>query len=127
MPILKEERDRILRLLEARQITSLEASQLLDALEGEVVPVVIEAASPPRERMLRFQISNVRARRVHLSAILPVSLVRMGVEMSARLFPQVSNNVVQDLLERLEQGAVGRLLDVQDLEQGEHLEIFVEF
>jgi hypothetical protein len=38
----------------------------------------------------------------------------------------VSGSALEDLLRAIESGATGRLLDLQDLEEGERVEIFAE-
>jgi len=40
--------------------------------------------------------------------------------------PQLSNTALEDLLKAIDSRAAGRLLDLQDLDKGERLEIFVE-
>ena len=42
------------------------------------------------------------------------------------LVPQVSGSALEDLLLAMASGATGRLLDLQDLEEGERVEIFAE-
>src|SRR5713226_83550 len=121
-----DERNRILSLIESGQITAAEAAQLLDALvfgyehdhPGEQI----------QNRTVRIWISDMvsRRRKVNLTATMPVNLISTGLRMLARLMPQLNDNNVQDVLRAIERGATGRLLDLQDLEEGKRLEIFVE-
>ncbi len=124
MPTSKDERDRILQMIETGQVTAEQAAQLLDALETE------SDRQPERipGRTLRVRATNLNARmqKVHMTATLPVSVIKASLRLGARLIPQLSNSTLEDLLRTIENGATGRVLDLQDLEKGERLEIFVE-
>jgi hypothetical protein len=120
----KDERDRILRMVETGQVTAEQAAQLLDTLEAEYE----KRAERIRDRTLRIRATNLNARRqkVHVTATLPVSVIQASLRLGARLVPQLSSNALEDLLHTIESGTTGRVLDLQDLEKGERLEIFVE-
>ncbi len=119
-----DERDRILRLVEAGQVTALQAAGLLDALASDPE----QASKSKRERILRLRVTNLQAgsHKTHIVATVPVGLLKTGVRLGVDLFPQLQSSALEDLLRTVERGASGRLLDVQDMEKGERLEIFVE-
>ncbi len=124
MSASKDERNRILNLIESGQVNAIEAAQLLDALDAERD----HSGERGRERTLRIRATStkIRAQKMNLSAALPVSLIKVSMRLGTRLLPQLSNSALEDLLRAIEGGAAGRLLDLQDLENGERLEIFVE-
>ncbi len=120
----KEERARILQLIEEGQVTALQAAQLLDALETEDVRL----DEPRRDRIIRVRMTslNPRAPKMNVAATLPVSLIRASLHLGSQLLPQLGNSALEDLLRTIDTRAAGRLLDLQDLDRGERLEIFVE-
>lgn len=120
----KDERNRILALIEAGQINAAEAAQLLDALDREPE----QRSGSSRGRTLRIRTTSPHAKnaKTHVSATIPVQLLRSGLRVGAYLVPQLSQSTWDDLLLEIERGTTGRLLDVQDLEQGQRLEIFIE-
>ena len=138
MTALKEERNRILRMVEEGEVTAGEAAQLLDAL------AVADEREPERDRdrerersinrlrarsrTLRIRVSslNPKQQKMQMTATLPLSLIRTSLRLGARLIPQLSDNALEDVLRAIESGASGRVLDVQDLEEGQRLEIFAE-
>jgi hypothetical protein len=124
MSTSKDERDRILHMIETGQVTAEQAAQLLDTLETEFERPLERV----RGRTLRVRATNLNARmqKVHMTATLPVSVIKASLRLGARLIPQLSNTTLEDLLRTIESGATGRVLDLQDLEKGERLEIFVE-
>jgi hypothetical protein len=124
MPMSKDERDRILQLLEAGQITAIQASGLLDALATRLD----YPPEPKRERTLRLRATNLQAgvHKTSLVATIPVSLIKTCLHLGRNLFPQPGRSTLEDLLYAIEHSAGGRVLDVQDMEEGKRLEIFVE-
>jgi hypothetical protein len=127
---VKEERDRILQMVEAGQVSAIQASDLLDVLEEEpgLREREIERSRERRERTLRVRVTSLKARqqKVYAIAALPISVIHAGLRMGAQVIPQLNNNALYDLLRAIENESTGRLLDLQDLERGERLEIFVE-
>ena len=126
MSLAIEERNRILNMVETGQVSALEAAQLLDTLA-----VRQEQAEPHlrlRNHTLRIWVSETVGKRsqVKMTATLPVPLVSLGLRMLSHFAPQLSENTLQHIVDAIERGATGRVLDVQDLEEGKRLEIFVE-
>jgi hypothetical protein len=115
-----DERNRILQLLELGQITAAQAAQLLDALTSERGPM------RSRDRTVRVRVTDITANRLKVNVTIPVSLIQVGLRLGGRLAPQLSGSALEELLRAIEQGSVGRLLDLQDMEEGERIEIFIE-
>jgi len=127
----KEERDRILQMVESGQVTAIQASDLLDVLDEEPEQAqerAFERSKERRERTLRVRVTSLKPRqqKVYAIAALPISVIHASLRLGARVIPQLNNNALYDLLRAIETDSTGRLLDLQDLERGERLEIFVE-
>ena len=127
MAVSRDERDRILAMIESGQVTAEQAGSLLDALESER-EFAGEQRTRGRDRTVRLRVSTLspRSKNTNVIAALPVSLIRASLRLGAKLVPQLGNSAYEDMLRAIENGATGRLLDLQDLEKGERLEIFVE-
>lgn len=126
MPLPREERNRVLAMVEVGQVSAIQAAQLLDTLEGE--PAYTQPTEHGRERILRIRATSLQSKRqkTNFSASISVQLVKFSLRLGGQVLPQLNNTVLEDILRSIENGASGRLLDLQDLEQGERLEIFVE-
>lgn len=124
MSLAIEERNRILGMVETGQVSASEAAQLLDTLATRQE----HRESEPRNHTLRIWVSDTSGRRsnMKMTATLPVPLVSLGLRMLSRFAPQMNENTVQQIIQAIERGATGRVLDMQDLEEGKRLEIFVE-
>jgi hypothetical protein len=119
-----EERNRILHLVESGRVTAAEAAQLLDTIELKYEKA--GERKPRPNRVARVRVTNLATNRQKASVTIPVSLIQVGLRLGTRLVPEISGSALEDLLCAIENGATGRLLDLQDLEEGERVEIFAE-
>jgi hypothetical protein len=118
-----EERLRILKMIESGQVSAEEGSQLIEAL-GEQPRDRMRPSPTPRT--LRIRVTNLATRRQTINVTIPVSLVSVGLKLGARLAPRVSGANADEILHAIETGSVGRIFEMQDLDEGERVEIFVE-
>ncbi len=124
MKTSSDERNRILSMIESGQITAAQAAQLLDALvSGQEQP-----AEGMQNRTLRIWMTDMATNRKKMivTATMPINLISMSLHMLTRLVPQLNDGTIQNILRAIERGNTGRLLDLQDLEEGKRVEIFVE-
>jgi len=123
-----DERGRILNLVESGQITAVEAAQLLDALVAEHEARYQHQSERAQNRIVRVWMSDLATtrKRINVTATMPLSLIKVTLRMLAQLGPQLDDNTIQNVIRAIETGPTGRLLDMQDLEEGKRIEIFVE-
>lgn len=117
-----DERNRILHLVETGKVTAEEAARLLDTIDLQQDPI----DERRRKRTARVRVTNLATNRQKATVIIPVSLIEVGLRLGTRLVPQIRGSALEDLLRAIASGATGRLLDLQDLEEGERVEIFAE-
>jgi hypothetical protein len=121
---IPEERLRILKLIEGGQVTAEEGARLLEAL-GE--PAARDRARTGQQpRTLRVRVTDLNTRRQKINVTIPVSLVGVGLKLGARLAPHIADANAEDIVRKIEGGATGRIFEMQDLDEGERVEIFVE-
>ena len=119
-----EERNRILDMIEMGQITAAQAAQLLDTL----VPKSEQSEGQMQNRTVRIWMTDMSTnrRKMNLTATMPIYLISTSLRLLARLVSQLNDGTIQNVIRALEKGTTGRLLDLQDLEEGKRLEIYVE-
>ncbi|HAE82056.1 MAG TPA: hypothetical protein DCL75_03545 [Ktedonobacter sp.] len=122
MTSLTDERNRILRLVESGNVTAEEAIRLLDSIESKQE----HTDTRKHKRIARVRVTNLATNRQKANVTIPVSLIDVGLRLGTRLVPQIRGSALEDLLRAIESGTTGRLLDLQDLEEGERVEIFAE-
>ncbi len=119
-----EERMQILRMVEARQISAEEAAKLLSALDkadkGE------PAASAGTARWFRVRVTDLRTGKNKVNVNIPMGLVNVGIKMGARFAPNVEGLDMEELSRAIREGAQGKIVDVENEEDAERVEIFIE-
>lgn len=128
-----EERMKILKMIQEGKITAQEGAELLEALDGKS-STKAEPQSPPtasssggREpHWFRVLVTDTETGKVRVNMRLPVSLVNAGMKMGARFAPEIQGLDNDQLMEHLRSGETGRIIDVTDDEDGEHVEVFIE-
>ncbi len=122
-----EERMKILKMIEEGKLSAEEGTKLLAALSEKRVP------GPPRgpgmpggARWLRIRVTDVRTGRSKASVQIPLELVDAGMKIGAHFAPEVEGVDMSNVMEALRAGVTGKIIDVTDEEDGEHVEIYVE-
>jgi len=121
-----EERKKILTMIAEGKITAQEGAQLLKALgaSGEKRGTPQELSGEPR--FLRLRITNMESGKVKANINLPMTLVSVGLRMGARFAPDLDGVDFDEVMEAINSGMRGKILDVEDDEGSERVEIFVE-
>ena len=124
------ERSEILDKLASGEITADDAAQLLrspnPAPAGAPPPVRVSTRSDRANRRLRVRVSSLDTGRDRVNLNLPIALVEAGLKIGARYESQIAGLDVSDIFAQIESGTDGRLVDVENWEEGERVEIFIE-
>lgn len=150
---VSEERMRILRMLEEGKITAEQAIGLMSAISGNAsastetarqapAPVAepIPAPNPPYSEpapkpviagknkwsFFRVRVTDTNTGKAKALVTIPIGLMEWGLKIGAQFSPEVSQINVADFNALMESGVDGKLVDVIDEEDGEHVEVFVE-
>ena len=125
-----EERMRILKLIDDGKITAEEGAKLLSALSSSAAakkrPVTMRAAAGKQARWFRVRVTDMKSGKTKTSVNIPLGLMEWGIQIGAQFAPEVAGLDMGQLVEALQSGAMGKIVDVVDEEDGEHVEIFVE-
>jgi hypothetical protein len=123
-----EERMKILKMVEEGKISAEEGAKLLAALsEGRRgVGAPNMPRSPGAPRWLRIRVTDVNSGRSKASVQIPLDLVDAGMKIGAHFAPEVEGVDMNNVMNALRAGMTGKIIDVVDEEDGEHVEIYVE-
>lgn len=120
-----EERLRILTMLQEGKITADEANRLLSALKESTGNV--RASAPNRQpRQLRVRITDTSSGRNKVNVNIPMGLVNIGLKMGARFIPSDADIDIEHLKVAIENGEMGKLVEVEDSDSGERVEVWLE-
>lgn len=122
-----EERMKILNLIRDGKITAEEGAKLLSALGGSQkstrTPATRNAGEP---RWFRVRVTDLVTGKSKVSVNIPFGLMEWGLQIGAQFAPEVADLDLGELKEMLKSGVEGKIVDVIDEEDGEHVEIFIE-
>jgi hypothetical protein len=122
-----EERMQILNMVAEGKITAEEGAKLLGALEPERKKEArLATESPSAPRWFRVRVTDLETGKNKVNVNLPMSLVDVGTRMGARFAPELEDMDFRDIIEQVKSGAQGKIVEVEDLEGGERVEIYVE-
>jgi hypothetical protein len=116
-----EERMMILRMVEESKISAEEGTRLLKALSADEATST-QAAPTGSTRYMRVRVTDLVTGKQKVSVNIPLTLVSFGL----RFVPDSAGVDKSALLAAIESDMTGRIIDVQDNEDGHHVEIFLE-
>jgi len=119
-----EERMKILKLIEEGKVSAEEGAKLLSALATANRP--LSGISASGAKWLRVRVTDVNSGRSKATVQIPISLMEAGMKIGAHFAPEIDGVNMDQILEALRTGMTGKIIDVTDDEDGEHVEIFVE-
>ncbi len=121
-----EERIKILKMIDEGKITAEEGAKLLATLSENRKAVPrrsVAAVSPSGARWLKVRVTDMVTGRSKATVNLPLGLVDAGLNIASKYAPDVA---FDELVEAINAGAEGKIIDVFDEKDGEHVEIFIE-
>jgi hypothetical protein len=121
---------KILKMIEEGKLSAEEGTKLLSALSGPRPPTPPRGPGMPgmpgAPRWLRIRVTDVRTGRSKASVQIPLALVDAGMKIGAHYAPEVEGVNMSNVMEAIRSGVTGKIIDVTDEEDGEHVEIYVE-
>ena len=115
-------RSDILNQLASGDISADEAARLLGApLAGSRAPSLAAA-----HRWLRVRVTDLDTGRQKVNVNLPLAWVEVGLKIGAQYETRLAGIDLGELMAQIQSGAQGRIVEVEDLEDGERVEVFVD-
>jgi hypothetical protein len=105
-------------------LSAQEGAKLLSALASANRP--LGGLSASGAKWLRVRVTEVASGRSKATVQIPLSLMEAGMKIGAHFAPEIDGVNMDQLMDALRAGMTGKIIDVVDDEDGEHVEIFVE-
>jgi hypothetical protein len=125
----QDERMQILKMIENKQITAEEGAKLLAAL-GEAEQTARATAKPSPStsgKWFRVRVTDLKSGKRKVNVNIPLGLVDVGMKMGAKFAPACLEGLdMQQIIAAIKNGGEGKIVDVEDVEDGEHVEVFIE-
>jgi hypothetical protein len=117
---------KILKMIEEGKLSAEEGTKLLAALSDKRPPTPPRPPGMGGARWLRIRVTDIRTGRSKASVQIPLALVDAGMKIGAHFAPEVEGVDMSNVMEAVRSGVTGKIIDVTDEEDGEHVEIYVE-
>lgn len=126
-----EERMCILQLVSEGKITAEDGVRLLEALRSgeassQAQTTLPSAASAGPPRWFRVRVTDMNSGRDKVNINIPMGLVNVGLKMGARFVDDQQGIDFEQLASAVQSGQTGKLIEVENVEEGERVEIYVE-
>ena len=122
-----EERMKILKMIEDGKISAEDGAKLLAALsEGRRPGGQSSSRTAGAGHWLRIRVTDTVTGRSKASVQIPLGLIDAGMKIGAHFAPEVEGVDMSQVMDALRSGVTGKIIDVIDEEDGEHVEIYVE-
>ncbi len=123
---LKEERMQILKMIQNGQVSAEEGAKLLAALEGGQKSEMAANAAATQGKFLRVRVTDMTTGRTKVNVNVPLALVNVGLKMGARFMPNLDSVDTGEIMQAIRSGMQGKIVDVEDAEDGEKVEVYIE-
>jgi hypothetical protein len=122
-----EERMKILKMIQEGKISADEGAKLLKALSASRDKPRQAKSAPGGARWLRVRVTDMAKGKSKVNVNLPLKLVDAGMNIAAQFTPDVEiDELMNAVSEAIAENMTGKIVDVVDDEDGEHIEVFLE-
>jgi hypothetical protein len=125
-----EERMKILQMIQEGKITAEEGAKLLSALTSSAKDKGIVRRTGGRTggaRWLRVRVTDMASGKSKVNVNLPLSLIDAGLNIAGHFADDLEvDDIMSAVREALDENMSGKIIDVVDGDDGEHVEIFIE-
>ena len=130
------DRKEILELLAKGKITANEAADLLTNPQPEEpatlkVKIPVDEPSMPKSNgngpsWLHVRVKDLKSGRNKVTVNIPIGMVQFGLKIGRRFSPELEGLDWNELTGAMQSMESGILVDVQDEEDGEHVQVYVD-
>ena len=125
--VTSEERMKILKMISDGKITAEEGSRLISTLSQRSETASKVAKRSLSNQMLRVRVTDMSTGKTKVNVNVPMKLVDAGLNIAAQFTPEMENaQMMEAVKEALAENMSGKIVDVVDEEDQEHVEIFIE-
>ena len=123
-----EERMKILKGIQEGRVSPEQGAKMLSTMSGARHGLTAQA--PARGagtgRWLRIKVTDTATGGSKASVQIPLGLIDAGMKIGARFAPEVEGAGMSRVMEAVRAGTIGKIIDITNEAEGEHVEIFVE-
>ncbi len=126
---MREEAMQILKMVEEGKVTAEQAARLMEAASLPEGPEDSAAPVQGRAKWLKVRVYDVNSNKKKVNVSIPLSLVSVGLKLGMKFGldkEELKGFDFNEVIQMIQAGEEGKLVDVTDEESGEKVEVFVE-
>ncbi len=125
--VTSEERMKILKMVSDGKVSAEEGSQLISALSQRTDDSKKSNKRSLSRQTLRVRVTDMSSGKTKVNVNVPMRLVDAGLNIASQFVPEMENaQMMEAVKEALSENINGKIVDVIDEEDREHVEIFIE-
>ena len=124
-----DERMMILKMIENGTVSAEEGVKLLSSVGEEKAnrpPALPVRSNKSDAKWFRVRVTDTNTGKSKATVSLPIGLMDWGLRVGAQFAPEIAGVDIGELSDILQSSGDGKIIDVRDEEDGEHVEIFIE-
>jgi len=126
MMATSEERLKILDMIQNSVISAKEGSKLLKALKTKKDDESEANLSKSKNKTIRVRVTDSKTGNAKVSVNLPIGLINAGLSIASNFIPEKENEILTDVENAIKSGTTGKIVDIIDSSDGEHIEIYID-
>jgi hypothetical protein len=126
---VKEEVKQILKMVEEGKVTAEQAVQLMEAGDLSVEASNENRPAAGKAKWLKVRVYDITSNKKKVNVSVPLSLVSIGLKLGMRFGldkDELKGFDFDQIIQLIEAGEEGKIVDVVDEESGEKVEVYVE-
>lgn len=116
-------RAEILKMVETGQLSAAEAAA---RLAPPPKPKLTLTTPEGKSRWFHVRVSNLDTNQTKVTVNLPMAWVQVGMSIGSHFAPELDGLDWKEIATALNDETTGRLVEVEDLEKGERVEVYVD-
>jgi hypothetical protein len=128
MPTAKEKL-KIIQMLKDKEISTVEAAELLKAMDSSDSGKSGEQPHTKeikRGKWMRVRVTDIGTGKIKVNLKLPIGILKTGLKLGAQFSPKLREMDPAKLLEAIQEGGPGKIVDVNEPDDNEHVEIIID-
>jgi hypothetical protein len=116
------ERSQILQMVESGQVSVEDAIGMMSSV-GEPL---VSPAPGDAQRWLRIRVTNLETGEGKVNVNIPLSWIKFGFTLGSCFAPELEELDIDEAVDALDQSTAGHIVQVEDIEDNQRVEIYVE-
>jgi hypothetical protein len=123
-----EERMKILKMIDEGKISAQEGAQLLKALTKKSEKPARSSRQTGKNSLLRVRVTDMTTGKAKVNVNVPLTLMNAGLNIASQFAPAEMEDaqMMESIKEAISNDMRGKIVDVIDEEDKEHIEVFID-